>query len=348
MQATATKRKTNADGKPLTRRLSKAGIDGFLILLLTAVGVAYIAPATGAGQGVFSLSSIANCGISVIFFFYGLRLSRDKLRVGLGNWRLHILIQLATFIIFPLLILLIRPFFAGDGNLMLWMGIFYAAALPSTVSSSVVMVSIAKGNIPAAIFNASVSSLVGVFITPLWMSLMMAGHAGLDAHELGSVVAKLSLQVLLPVAAGMLLNRLWGSFAEKHKTALRMFDQSIILLIVYTSFCSSFTNRVFDGVSAVALIFCAAGMVLLFFAVFGTVTFVCRRMKMNREDTITAQFCASKKSLVHGTAMSKVIFAGYSSAGLILLPIMLYHALQLMIVSAIAHKKGNECDIQRA
>ncbi|MDR3094791.1 MAG: bile acid:sodium symporter [Bacteroidales bacterium] len=335
-------KKRNSKRTPVACQLSKAGIDGFLILLITAVGAAYVAPATGSGQGAFSLSSIANCGISVIFFFYGLRLSREKLRVGLGNWRLHILIHLATFIVFPLLILLIRPFFATERNLMLWMGIFYVAALPSTVSSSVVMVSIAKGNIPAAIFNASISSLMGVFITPLWMSLMMAGRTGFDAHELGNVVAKLSLQVLLPVAAGMLLNRRWGTFAEKHKTGLRMFDQSIILLIVYTSFCSSFTHRVFDGFSAVALVCCAAGMVLLFFTVFGIVTFACRRMKMNREDTITAQFCASKKSLVHGTAMSKVIFAGYSGAGLMLLPILLYHALQLMIVSAIAHKKGVE------
>ncbi|MDR2847824.1 MAG: bile acid:sodium symporter [Bacteroidales bacterium] len=312
--------------------------NGFLILLITAVALAYAAPAIGAGQGAFSLSSIANYGISVIFFFYGLRLSGDKLRTGLGNWKLHVLIHFTTFIVFPLLVLLIRPFFAGERNLMLWMGIFYVAALPSTVSSSVVMVSIAKGNLPAAIFNASISSLAGVFITPLWMSLMLANQTGLAAHELGNVVAKLSLQVLLPVAVGMLLNRRWGAFAERKKTLLRMFDQSIILLIVYTSFCASFTNRVFDGFSVVAVILCAVGMVLMFFTVFGIVTVACRRMKMNREDTITAQFCASKKSLVHGTAMSKVIFAGYSGTGLILLPIMLYHALQLVIVSAIARK----------
>jgi sodium/bile acid cotransporter 7 len=316
--------------------LAKTGIDGFFVLLISAVVLAWLWPAVGAGEGAFSLSSLANYGISVIFFFYGLRLSREKLRTGLGKWRLHILVHLTTFILFPVLILLIRPLFHGEDNTLLWLGIFYLAALPSTVSSSVVMVSIAGGNIPAAIFNASISSLIGVFITPLWMSLILSHTAGIDRASLWLIIGKLVLQVLLPVVLGMALNRRWGAFAEKHKHTLRMFDQSIILLIVYTSFCASFAHHVFEGFSWIRIIACAVGMVALFFIVYGIVSLVCRWLKMNREDAITAQFCGSKKSLVHGTAMSKVIFAGYSSIGVILLPIMLYHALQLMIVSAIA------------
>ena len=313
--------------------------DGFLILLVSAVVLAWLFPAVGAGEGAFSLSALANYGISVIFFFYGLRLNREKLRTGIGNWRLHILIHLATFVLFPVLILSIRPLFSGEDNVLLWLGIFYLAALPSSVSSSVVMVSIAGGNILAAIFNASISSLIGVFITPLWMSLILSNAAGIDTANLGSVIGKLALQVLLPVVLGMALNLRWGAFAEKHKRTIRMFDQSIILLIVYTSFCASFAHHVFDGFSWVTIIACTAGMVLLFLVVYGTVSVVCRCLKMNRGDTIAAQFCGSKKSLIHGTAMSKVIFAGYSGIGVILLPIMLYHALQLMIVSAIARRK---------
>ena len=319
--------------------LVHAGIDGFMILLISAVVLAWLWPAFGAGEGAFSFSALANYGISVIFFFYGLRLSREKLRTGLGNWRLHILIHLVTFVLFPALILLVRPLFSGEDNVLLWLGIFYLAALPSTVSSSVVMVSIAGGNIPAAIFNASISSLIGVFITPLWMSLILSSAAGIDATNLWAIIGKLALQVLLPVVLGMALNRRWGVFAEKHKRTLRMFDQSIILLIVYTSFCASFAHHVFDGFSWVRIITCATGMILLFFVVFGIVGMICRCLKMNRGDTITAQFCGSKKSLVHGTAMSKVIFAGYSGIGVILLPVMLYHALQLMVVSAIAKKR---------
>ena len=318
--------------------LTKAGIDGFLMLLISAVVLAWLFPAIGAGEGAFSLSALANYGISVIFFFYGLRLSREKLRTGLGNWRLHILIHLATFVLFPVLILLIRPLFSGEDNVLLWVGIFFLAVLPSTVSSSVVMVSIARGNVPAAIFNASISSLIGVFLTPLWMSLILSSAAVIDAANLGMIIGKLVLQILLPVVLGMALNRRWGAFAEKHKRTLRMFDQTIILLIVYTSFCASFVHHVFDGFSWSKIIGCTVGMLLLFFVVYGIVGLVCRSLKMNRKDTITALFCGSKKSLVHGTAMSKVIFAGYSGIGVILLPIMIYHALQLMVVSAIARR----------
>ena len=318
--------------------MAHTGIDGFLALMIVAVVLAWWWPAVGAGEGVFSLSSLANYGISVIFFFYGLKLSREKMRAGLGNWRLHVLIHLATFVLFPAMILLIRPLFHGEGNTLLWLGIFYLAALPSTVSSSVVMVSIARGNVPVAIFNASISSLIGVFITPLWMSLILSSAARIDSANLWSIIGKLLLQVILPVVLGMALNRRWGAFAERHQHTLRKFDQFVILMIVYTSFCASFAHHVFGGFSWITIAGCAAGMVILFFVVYGIVGLLCRRMKMNRQDTITAQFCGSKKSLVHGTAMSKVIFAGYSGTGVILLPIMIYHTLQLIVVSVISKK----------
>jgi len=318
-----------------------ARIDGFVVLLISAVVLSWLLPDVGAREGSFSLSALANYGISVIFFFYGLRLSRKKLRTGLGNWRLHVLIHLVTFILFPLLIICIRPLFHEGNHTILWLGIFYMAALPSTVSSSVVMVSLARGNVPAAIFNASISSLIGVFITPLWMGMILTSAVGVDTAGLWAIIGKLVLQILFPVALGMALNRRWGAFAEKHQQTLRLFDQSIILLIVYTAFCASFAHHVFEGFSWIILIGCAVGMAVLFFAVYAIIGWACRRMKMTREDTITAQFCGSKKSLIHGTAMSKVIFAGYSSIGVILTPIMLYHILQLLVVSAIAKRMNN-------
>ena len=318
--------------------LSRAGIDFFIVLLVASVSLAWLFPDIGAGEGMFSISWFANCGISVIFFFYGLKLNVEKLRADISNWRLHILVHAATFILFPLLTFLIRPLFYGENNLLLWVGIFYLAALPSTVSSSVVMVSIAKGNVPAAIFNASISSLIGIFITPLWMSAILSGSAEINIAGLWSIVVKLVLQLLLPLIAGILLNNRWGSFALRHQKKLRIFDQSVILLIVYTSFCSSFAMNLFSGFSKISIITCAVGMLVLFFVVFGIVSFICRHLKLNREDTITAQFCGSKKSLMHGSAMAKVIFSGYGGIGVILLPLMLYHSLQLIIVSAMARK----------
>src|SRR5690606_19250235 len=127
----------------------------------------------GAGNSVIPLREVAQVGESVIFFFYGLKLNPVQLKAGLSNWRLHFLDHITTFIIFPVIILVLHKFLP-DITENFWTGIFYLAALPSTVSSSVVMVSIARGNIPAAIFNASISSLLGVFITPIWMDVWIS------------------------------------------------------------------------------------------------------------------------------------------------------------------------------
>ena len=143
---------------------------------------------------------------------------------------------------------------------------------------------------------------------------------------------------MLPVVLGILLHSKWGTFAEHHRKKLRYFDQTIILLIVYTSFCESFAKKMFEGYSALFLIELGAAMIALFYLVYGIVYAASKLLKFNREDKITAMFCGSKKSLVHGTVMSKVLFAGSPYIGIVLLPIMMYHALQLVMVSIIAQK----------
>ena len=313
------------------------GLDGFLLAIIAMVVLAYFFPSIGMIEKPISLGQLANYGISVIFLFYGMRLGPEKLKAGLVNWRMHVLVQSVTFIFFPLLAIAIKPLF-GD-NQELWLGIFYLAALPSTVSSSVVMVSIAKGNMPAAIFNASISSLAGVFITPLWMSLFLASDSGFA--NTGDIIMKLGLQILLPVVIGILLNKKFGYFAEKNKARLRYFDQTIILLIIYTSFCHSFTEHVFDQYSPLNIFFLALGMIGLFFFVSFIIWGISKLLHFPIEDRITALFCGSKKSLVHGTVMVKVLFPNASSTGIILLPIMMYHALQLIFASIIARSLSN-------
>ncbi len=322
-------------------RLERIGIDSFLLLLLSMIGLAYLFPAFGTKEGIFSLKNITDVGVFVIFFFYGLRLGPNKLKAGLSNPKLHLVIHASTFIIFPLIALAVKKLFSEEYS-ELWLGIFYLSALPSTVSSAVVMVSIARGNIPAAIFNAGISGILGIFITPLWISMVIAGRSG--NLEVGEAVFKLILQVLLPVIAGILLNRFWGDFAEKHKKTLRKFDQSIILLIVYTAFCESFSRHAFENLSLPMLIICSIGMVVLFFLIYSIIGIATKTLRFRREDRITALFCGSKKSLVHGTVMSNVLFPGSISVGIILLPTMLYHALQLIIVSAIARRMSKQSE----
>jgi len=330
----------------------KAGLDGFMLALLSMILLAWLWPAPGMQDSPLHLSTVSTYAVSVIFFFYGLRLSPEKLKAGLVNWRLHVMVHLSTFVLFPVLALAFRPLFQSEEGQVMWLAIFFLTVLPSTVSSSVVMVSIARGNIPAAIFNASISSLIGVFITPLWMGLVLESGPGVDGpgpstpghFDLLSVVGKLSMQVLLPVFAGIALNSRWGHFAERHKKYIRYFDQSSILLIVYTSFCESFGEHLFDSLGIKEIVFLGIGMLTLFFGIYFLLTFISGLLHFNREDKVTAVFCGSKKSLVQGAVMSKVLFAG-PEAGLMLLPIMLYHALQLIAASIIAQRMARELEI---
>ena len=314
--------------------LSKAGLNAFFFCLIAAVVLAYNFPGWGSENSLLPLSDIANYGVSIIFFFYGLKLSPEKMKEGILNWRLHVLIQSATFIIFPVFILLIHYFFATNVDQLIWLGIFYVAALPSTVSSSVVMVSIAGGNIPAAIFNASISSILGVFITPIWITLLMGNeYAQMDTSR---VIIKLCIQVIVPVIVGLLFHRWFGFLTDRYKTLLKLFDQAIILLIVFTSFCESFASNMFANHSVKQVLLLSLGMLSLFLFIFGVTYGLSFLFKLNREDRIAVLFCGSKKSLVQGAVMGRVLFPDPVLLGIVLLPLMLYHALQLIASSIIA------------
>jgi sodium/bile acid cotransporter 7 len=309
--------------------------NSFILCLLAAIFLAWLYPAPGTTASPLHLSTICTYGVSIIFFFYGLRLSPEQLRVGLTNWKLHALIQATTFVLFPLLLLGLNYFFNTHDSSLLWLGALYLAALPSTVSSSVVLVSIAGGNIPAAIFNASISSIIGIFITPLWMSPWLERQG---SFEITNTILKLCLQVLLPVVVGFLLHRQLGQWSEKMKRTTKNFDQLIILLIVYTSFCESFSQDMFSGFSFLTILSLALLMLALFGVIFSLTGFFAQQLGFTRPDRITALFCGSKKSLVQGAVMGKVLFPTQATLGIVLLPLMLYHALQLLVGSTLAHR----------
>lgn len=308
-------------------------IEKFVLFIIGAIVFAYFFPEWGAKNIINTISSI---GVSLIFFFYGLKLSPSKLKAGLKNWKLHFLVQASTFILFPLLVLLARPFLQNQEQETIWLAFFFLAALPSTVSSSVVMVSIAKGNMPAAIFNASISGIIGILVTPLWMGLFVTNDQA--NFNFIAIYTKLIVQIIVPVVIGLLLQRYLGVFAQKHSSKITLFDKSIILLIIYKSFASSFTDNIFSTVSVLDLVLLLVGVLVLFTITYFSTGFIAKKLKFNLEDQITVQFCGTKKSLVHGTVFSKIIFGNIATIGIVLLPIMLFHATQILIISVIASK----------
>lgn len=313
-------------------------IDKFVLAIIIIVLLAYLFPQLGAKESNIPLHLIGSIGVALIFFFYGLKLHPDKIKSGLKNWKLHVLVQLATFLLFPILILLFKPFITSENQEIIWFAFLFLAVLPSTVSSSVVMVSMANGNIPAAIFNASISGLIGIVITPLWMGLFLQQTT--TEFDLGVIYIKLATEILLPVFLGLSLQRFLGKYAAKYNKQLTLFDKSVILLIIYKSFAESFEENVFTSVKLLDLVLIFTADILLFFVVYSLIGFISKKLQFNKEDQITAQFCGTKKSLVHGTVFSKILFPSTISTGIILLPLMLFHATQIFIISVIASKLG--------
>lgn len=311
-------------------------VDYFIIFLIISIVVAYIFPdlvLLGDGQ---LLDTITTVGVSMIFFFYGLKLSISEIKSGLKNWKLHLFIQLSTFVIFPLIILAFYPFVRGEMQFHYWLSFFFLAVLPSTVSSSVVLVSIAKGNIPATIFNASISGLIGILVTPLWIAIFIS----VDGHNsFGNIYSGLLIEIVLPMLLGLILQKYWGIWARRNSSKLANFDKAVILLIVYVSFADSFVNGIFNNTGFSYIMSVTIACFILFYIVYGLLLYLSRRvLSFNQEDTISAVFCGSKKSLTHGSVFGKLLFANNPNIGLYYLPLMIYHALQIMIITVVAQR----------
>uniref|UniRef100_UPI00404B639B bile acid:sodium symporter family protein n=1 Tax=Cephaloticoccus sp. TaxID=1985742 RepID=UPI00404B639B len=308
--------------------------DWFLLGMGAAVLLAWFFPGPGSSDGWMHPCVLVKAGVALIFFLHGLLLSTASLRDGTLRWPVHLVVQACTFLLFPLmgmgLLVLLRPLLSTE----LQLGLFFLCALPSTVSSSVAMTAAARGNVPVAVFNATLSSLIGVVLTPLWIGVV-AKTTG-QALPLGEVIWDLVRWLVLPLLAGQLIRPWFGNWAQRHKSQVNRIDRSVILLLVYTSFCDSVKRGVWsDNGWWVLIIFIAVSMAL-FFVAMSVMRAISRRAGFSREDEIAAIFCGSKKSLAAGVPMAQIIFGAHPGMGLILLPIMIYHPLQLVICSVLA------------
>ncbi len=320
--------------------LKKIRINKFVFAIVVTIVIAYFLPQLGASDSPVPMNLISSLGISFIFFFYGLSLNSDAIKNGLKNWKLHVSVQASTFVLFPLLILPFFPFVKDTSYELLWLAFLFMAALPSTVSSSVVMVSLAKGNLPGAIFNASISGIIGIVLTPLWMMPFI--NQTEVAFNFSTIYFQLITEIVIPLALGLFLRRFLGQWAQKNRKSLDVFDKFIILVIIYKSFVHSFEDQIFSSVSSLEMVSMVILVIGLFFLVYFLTGWIGKLLKFNHADQITNQFCGTKKSLVHGTVFSEALFGQTSLVGIMLLPLMFYHALQILIISVIATRKGKE------
>lgn len=308
--------------------------DWFLFGMGAALVLAWFVPAPGAAGGWMHPEILVKSGVALIFLLHGLLLSFAALRAGTLRWPVHLVVQGCTFLFFPLIGLGLLPLLRGALPADLLLGVFFLCALPSTVSSSVAMTAAARGNVAVAVFNATLSSIIGVVLTPLWIGVVAATTG--QTLPLGEVIWDLVRWMLLPLVAGQLLRPWLGVWAQRHKSKVNLVDRAVILLLVYTSFCESVRQHVWAGQSGGALLIVALVAVGLFFAAMYAVRAICRLAGFPMAEEIAAIFCGSKKTLAAGVPMAQLIFGANPALGLILVPIMIYHPLQLVISSVLA------------
>lgn len=315
--------------------LARLRPDNFTLALLATVLLASLLPARG--EAARWLDAGTDLAIALLFFLHGARLPRQAIVAGLLHWRLHLLILACTFVLYPLLGVLARPLASAVLTPELALGLLFLCALPSTVQSSIAFTSMAGGNVAAAVCSASLSSLLGVFLTP-WLMTLLAGSSGAMADPL-SAIAKIMLLLLAPFVAGHLLRPWIGARVDALKPLLRYTDQGTILLVVYAAFGAAVLEGLWTATPLPALLLTAAACALLLAIAMPLVWLIARRSGFARADQIAVLFCGTKKSLATGVPIAKVLFAG-GPLGAIVLPVMLYHQLQLMVCAVVAARLG--------
>ena len=307
--------------------------DNFTLTLIGVVLLASFLPASG--QVALGFGWLTNAAIALLFFLHGAKLSREAIIAGAGHWRLHLLIFSLTFVLFPILGLALKPLLSPLIGNDLYLGMLYLCALPATVQSAIAFTSLARGNVPAAICSAAASSLFGIFLTPLLVTLLLNVHG--DAGSTLDAIVKISVQLLLPFIAGQIARRWIGSWVGRNKNWLKFVDQGSILLVVYGAFSEAVNEGIWHQIplwnlGGLVLACC----VLLALALLAS-SLLSKLFGFNQEDRITILFCGSKKSLATGVPMAQVLFAG-STMGVLILPLMLFHQIQLMVCAVLAQR----------
>jgi sodium/bile acid cotransporter 7 len=313
--------------------------DPFILILFATVCVASLFPASGV-VGT-AINALATAAIVLLFFLHGAKLSRENVLQAVRHWRLHLTILTLTFVLFPVLGFALSQALPRALSPEFWQGILFLCALPSTVQSSIAFTSIARGNVAATVASAAASNLLAIGLTPVIISLLTSAHGnGVSLSGVSNIV----LQMLLPFVLGHLCRPWIGAWAARRKALLSITDRGTIVLAVYSAFSAAVLGRLWDQVppATLAMLILICGVLLA--AVLLLARGVAALMGFTREDQISIVFCGSKKSLVSGVPMARVLFAG-PHVGAAILPLMIFHQLQLIVCAWLARRYASDPSI---
>ncbi len=318
---------------PSLPRIGRLRPDAFVTALIGTIAVATVVPCDGTGAKIFHVAGIV--AIAALFFLQGARLSREAVIAGLTNYRLHAVITGTTFLLFPFVGCVLAWLLPHVLNPTLMLAVLFLCALPSTVQSSIALTSIAQGNVAGAVCAATASSLLGILLTPLLFSAMthVHGHGTVDLSGIWLVI----LQLLVPFIVGHLMRPWVGSWAVRNKRLLSVTDRGSILIVVYAAFSAAVVHGIWHQLPLPML--AILGLVVAALLAMGLLvtTGVARVCRFGHADEVAAVICGSQKSLVSGIPIASVLFSG-PTLGFIVLPIMLYHPLQLLVCAWLARR----------
>ncbi|PVM86536.1 bile acid:sodium symporter family protein [Caulobacter endophyticus] len=315
---------------PVSAVLSKLKIDAYIIALFGMVVLASFLPVRG--QAAEVTGWVVKIAIALLFFLHGAKLSREAVIAGITHWRLHLTILAFTFVLFPILGLAISK--VGVLTPTMAAGMVFLACLPSTVQSSIAFTSIGRGNVAAAVCAASASNLFGIFLTPVLVGLLMNAHGDVGGWD---SIKSIIIQLLVPFVAGQLARPLVGKWIEKHKTLVGRVDRGSILLVVYSAFSAAVVEGLWRKVSPLELITLLLVCGVLLTLVMLATMWGARLLGFSKADEVAIVFCGSKKSLATGVPMAGILFPG-ATAGVLVLPLMIFHQIQLMACSVLAQR----------
>ncbi len=307
-------------------------LDPFTLTLVCTVLLATFFPARGGFVPFFE--GLTTAAIALLFFMHGAKLSREAIIAGGSHWRLHLWVMCSTFILFPALGVLFVWWSPVNVSQELYTGFLYLCILPATVQSAIAFTSLAGGNVAAAVCSASASSLLGIFLSPLLVGLLMNLHGAEGSLE---QVGKIMLQLLLPFVLGHLSRRWTGAWVARNKKWISKTDQTSILLVVYSAFSEAVVNGIWHKVGVGSLLFIVVFSIVLLAIVIAINIFAARKLGFNKADEITIVFCGSKKSLANGIPMANILFPT-SEIGMMVLPLMIFHQIQLMVCAVLARR----------
>ncbi|MDG4774577.1 bile acid:sodium symporter family protein [Solwaraspora sp. WMMD792] len=315
-------------------------IDPFIAMLFAVVALAALLPVRGTAASVAGV--VASVGIALLFFLHGARIAPAAALAGARHWRLHTVVLSTTFVVFPLLGLAVAVMSPQLLPADLYQGVLFLCVVPSTVQSSIAFTSIARGNVPAAVFSASFSNIVGVALTPLLAVLLMqnTGDLRLTAGSIGSIVG----QLLLPFVAGQLSRRWTADWIGRHKSLTSVVDRGSILLVVYTAFSAGVVAGIWQQIAVSQLLVLGATVGALLAVVMGLLFGVTRLLGFDHADRAATVFCGAKKSLATGLPMAAVLFSP-QLLGLLVLPLMIFHQIQLIVCAALARWWSNRAPV---